>query len=52
MTPATPPPEPADPIPWSAIEAAIRSVRHGTVQLQIRDGIVVQIDRTEKIRLR
>ncbi len=39
-------------IPLADIEAAIRSIRHGMVQVIIQDGIVVQIDRTEKLRLR
>jgi hypothetical protein len=39
-------------LPLTEIEAAIRSVRHGVVQIVIQDGVVVQIDRTDKIRLR
>lgn len=31
--------------------AAMRRVRHGSVQLSIQDGKVVQIDTTEKRRL-
>ena len=38
-------------IPLEAIQAAVRDVRFGVVQLIIQDGRVVQIDRTEKIRL-
>ena len=34
-----------------AIEEAVRSIRYGTVQIVIQDGRVVQIDKTEKIRL-
>jgi len=34
------------------IEAAIRSIRFGVVQIIIQDGVVVQIDQTEKRRLR
>lgn len=30
---------------------AIRSVRHGSVQIVVQDGRVVQIDTTEKKRL-
>ena len=41
-----------DTIPLKEIEAAIRSIRHGVVQIIIQDGIVIQIDRTEKVRLR
>jgi hypothetical protein len=39
-------------VPLAEIEAAIRSVRFGVVQIIIQDGVVVQIDRTEKRRLR
>jgi hypothetical protein len=41
-----------DNIPLKEIETAIRSIRHGVVQIIIQDGIVIQIDRTEKVRLR
>ncbi len=33
------------------ILAAIQSVRHGEVQIIIQDSRVVQIDKTEKLRL-
>jgi hypothetical protein len=39
-------------VPLAEIEAAIRRTRHGVVQIIIQDGVVVQIDRTEKLRLR
>lgn len=39
-------------IPLSEIEDAIRSVHFGTVQIVIQDSVVVQIDKTEKLRLR
>ncbi|MBD3380399.1 MAG: DUF2292 domain-containing protein [Candidatus Omnitrophica bacterium] len=32
--------------------ATVRSIRHGTVQVHIQDGKIIQIDRTDKIRLR
>lgn len=35
----------------SYIEAAIASLRYGTLALTIHDGRVVQIERTEKLRL-
>ncbi len=38
--------------PLTAIEEAVRSIRFGTVQIVIQDGRIVQIDKTEKIRLR
>ena len=39
-------------LPLKEIETAIRSIRHGVVQIIIQDGVVIQIDRTEKVRLR
>lgn len=33
------------------ILAAIRGIRHGQVQIIIQDSRVVQIDKTEKLRL-
>ncbi len=45
-------PRPAAPeIPLQAIQEAVQSVRFGVVQLIIQDGRIVQIDKTEKIRL-
>jgi hypothetical protein len=38
-------------LPIEAIQKAVESVRFGVVQLIIQDGRVVQIDKTEKIRL-
>ena len=38
-------------LPLEAIQEAVESVRFGVVQLIIQDGRVVQIDKTEKIRL-
>ncbi|MBB6048866.1 YezD family protein [Armatimonas rosea] len=46
------PTKPEPPLPLPEIEAAIRSIRHGVVQIIIQDGVVVQIDKTEKQRLR
>jgi hypothetical protein len=34
-----------------AIEDAVQGIRFGTVQLVIQDGRIIQIDKTEKIRL-
>lgn len=43
---------PASPsLPLEAIQEAVKSIRFGVVQLIIQDGRVVQIDKTEKIRL-
>jgi hypothetical protein len=44
-------PSPPASIPIEAIEAAVKSIRFGVVQLVIQDGRVIQIDKTEKIRL-
>jgi hypothetical protein len=51
-----PQPRPAAPaegpsLPIEAIQEAVESIRFGVVQLIIQDGRVVQIDKTEKIRL-
>ncbi len=42
--------------PWSSelelkIREALRAIRYGTITLVIQDGRVVQIDKSEKIRL-
>lgn len=47
--PATP--RPASTISVEAIQEAISGIRFGVVQIIIQDGKVVQIERTEKIRL-
>jgi hypothetical protein len=38
-------------LPLEEIQEAVRSIRYGVVQLIIQDGRVIQIDKTEKIRL-
>jgi hypothetical protein len=38
-------------LPIEAIQEAVESIRFGVIQLIIQDGRVVQIDKTEKIRL-
>jgi hypothetical protein len=38
-------------LPLEEIQRAVESVRYGVVQLIIQDGRIVQIDKTEKIRL-
>jgi hypothetical protein len=35
-----------------AIRTALAGMRYGTVQVIVQDGVIVQIDRTEKRRLR
>jgi hypothetical protein len=38
--------------PLEQIVEALRGLRYGTVTVVIQDGVVVQVDRTEKRRLR
>jgi hypothetical protein len=33
------------------IDAALRGLRYGTVTAVVQDGVVVQVERTEKVRL-
>ena len=33
------------------IQSALRGLRYGTVTVVVQDGVVVQVERTEKIRL-
>lgn len=44
-------PKPLPPLPVQIIQEAVASIRYGVVQLIIQDGRIVQIDKTEKIRL-
>ena len=37
---------------WRTILAAIQQVKHGSVQIHIQDGKVVQIDTLNKMRMR
>lgn len=37
---------------WSEIRNALRDLQFGTVSIVVQDGVVVQIDRTEKRRIR
>ena len=48
---AAPVGKPPHEVPLEEIQQAVKSVRFGVVQLIIQDGRVVQIDKTEKIRL-
>ena len=34
------------------ISAALRGLRYGTVTAVVQDGVVVQVERTEKVRLK
>ncbi len=36
----------------SQIESALRGLKFGNINVIVQDGVVVQIDRTEKVRLR
>jgi hypothetical protein len=38
--------------PLEQIAEALRGLRYGTVTVVVQDGVVVQVDRTEKRRLR
>jgi hypothetical protein len=50
--PSSPSPAPRPPaLPIDQIQQAVQTVRFGVVQLIIQDGRIVQIDKTEKIRL-
>ena len=40
-----------DSLTAAAIEEAVKSIRYGVVQLIIQDNRIIQIDKTEKIRL-
>lgn len=37
---------------WKAINDALRGLRFGVVSIIVQDGVIVQIDRTEKRRFR
>jgi hypothetical protein len=36
---------------WNQIREALKGLRFGTVNIIIQDGVIIQIDRTEKRRL-
>ena len=40
-----------DPFALERIRDALRGLRFGTVTVIVQDGVVVQVDRTEKLRL-
>jgi hypothetical protein len=52
---AAPGPQPAGPpnARWALtqIEEALRGLRFGTVTIVVQDGVVIQVERTEKWRL-
>jgi len=37
---------------WRQIESSLAGLRFGTVTIIVQDGVIIQIDRTEKHRLR
>jgi hypothetical protein len=36
---------------FERIQAALRGLRYGSVTAVVQDGVVVQVERTEKVRL-
>ena len=42
------PPDEREEVTWSALREALRGLQFGTVTLIVQDGLVIQIDRTEK----
>jgi len=44
--------EPIDPSVMAAIRRALHGLRFGQVVVIVQDGVVVQVDRTERSRLR
>jgi hypothetical protein len=40
-----------DPLLWQYVGEALRGLQFGTVTLIVQDGLVIQVDRTEKRRL-
>ena len=37
---------------WNEIRDSLQGLRYGSVHISVQDGVIVQIDRTEKRRLR
>jgi hypothetical protein len=35
---------------WKSVEDALRGLQYGSILLQIQDGVVVQVERTERKR--
>jgi hypothetical protein len=36
---------------WEEVRASLRNLRYGSVTIIVQDGVIIQIDRTEKRRL-
>jgi hypothetical protein len=51
-TEAERPPQAGVPADLEPIRAAIKGIRFGEVRIVIQDGVVIQIDRVEKRRMR
>lgn len=37
---------------WRSVRDALRGLRYGTVNIIVQDGVIVQIERTDRRRLR
>ena len=37
--------------PWEAVRASLRNLQYGSVTIIVQDGVIIQIDRTEKRRM-
>jgi hypothetical protein len=48
---AAPRSESTDPT-WRLVQESLRGMQFGTVTLIVQDGVVIQVDRTEKTRVR
>lgn len=44
--------EPAADVAWEQIRDALRGLKYGVISIIVQDGVVVQIERTEKRRIR
>ena len=44
--------DPQQELEWNSIRDALRGLRFGSVNIIVQDGVIVQIDRTEKKRIR
>ena len=49
---AVPTAEPSPEAALDQIKAALRGLKYGVISIIVQDGVVIQLERTEKIRLR
>jgi len=49
---ASPPAEAPSDAAWEQIRDALRGLKFGAISIIVQDGVVVQIERTEKRRIR